>query len=50
MLTNQQEREAGVNVDEELSMMIQYQNAYQGAARVMSAAQQMYDTLIGLTR
>lgn len=50
MLTTQQEREAGVNVDEELSMMIQYQNAYQGAARVMSAAQQMYDTLIGLTR
>jgi len=50
MLTAQQEREAGVNVDEELSMMIQYQNAYQGAARVMSAAQQMYDTLIGLTR
>ena len=50
MLTAQQEREAGVNVDEELSMMIQYQNAYQGAARVMSAAQEMYDTLIGLTR
>lgn len=50
MLTAQQEQEAGVNVDEELSMMIQYQNAYQGAARVMSAAQQMYDTLIGLTR
>lgn len=50
MLEVQQEREAGVNVDEELSKMIQYQNAYQGAARVMSSAQQMYDTLIGLVR
>lgn len=50
MLEVQQEREAGVNIDEELSLMIQYQNAYQGAARVMSNAQQMYDTLISLVR
>jgi flagellar hook-associated protein 1 FlgK len=46
MLETQQEQEAGVNVDEELSLMIQYQNAYQGAAKVMQAAQQMYDTLL----
>ncbi len=50
MLEAQQEQEAGVNVDEELSLMIQYQNAYQGAARVMSAAQQMYDTLLSIAR
>ena len=50
MLTAQQEREAGVNIDEELSQMIKFQNAYQGAARVMSAAQQMYDTLISIVR
>ncbi len=50
MLTIQQEREAGVSIDEELSQMIKFQNAYQGAARVMSAAQQMYDTLINLAR
>lgn len=50
MLTILQQQEAGVNIDEELSLMIQYQNAYQGAARVMSAAQEMYDTLIGLMR
>ncbi|HBX66961.1 MAG TPA: hypothetical protein DEG32_12710, partial [Balneolaceae bacterium] len=50
MLETQQEREAGVNIDEELSLMIQYQNAYQGAAKVMSAAQNMYDTLIGILR
>lgn len=48
MLKTQQEREAGVNIDEELSHMIEYQNAYQGAARVMSAAQQMLDTLISI--
>jgi flagellar hook-associated protein 1 FlgK len=50
MLNTQQERESGVNIDEELSLMIQYQNAYQGAAKVMSAAQQMYDVLLGLMR
>lgn len=50
MLDIQQERESGVNIDEELSMMIKYQNAYQGAAKVMGAAQNMYDTLIGILR
>ena len=50
MLSIQQQQESGVNVDEELSKMIKYQNAYQGAARVMSAAQDMYDTLIGIVR
>lgn len=50
MLITQQEQEAGVNVDEELSLMIQYQNAYQGSARVMTAAQQMYDTLLSILR
>ncbi len=50
MLKTQQEQEAGVNIDEELSLMIQYQNAYQGAAKVMTAAQSMYDTLIGIVR
>ncbi|MTI86457.1 MAG: flagellar hook-associated protein FlgK [Balneolaceae bacterium] len=50
MLQAQQEREAGVNIDEELSLMIQYQNAYQGAAKVMGAAQQMYDTLLRVLR
>lgn len=50
MLEVQQEQEAGVNIDEELSLMIRYQNAYQSAARVISSAQQMYDTLISLVR
>lgn len=50
MLKTQQEEEAGVNIDEELSKMIKFQNAYQGAAKVMSSAQQMYDTLISIVR
>lgn len=50
MLKNQQEQTAGVNVDEELSRMIKFQNAYQGAAKVMSSAQKMYDTLISIVR
>lgn len=49
MLETQQEQEAGVNVDEELSLMIKHQNAYQGSARMMMAAQQMYDTLLSIT-
>jgi len=50
MLKTQQEETAGVNIDEELSKMIKHQNAYQGAAKVMSSAQQMYDTLISIVR
>jgi flagellar hook-associated protein 1 FlgK len=50
MLKNHQEQTAGVNIDEELSKMIKYQNAYQGAAKVMSSAQKMYDTLISIVR
>ncbi|SHG13820.1 flagellar hook-associated protein FlgK [Fodinibius roseus] len=50
MLKSQQEQTAGVNIDEELSRMIKFQNSYQGAAKVMNSAQQMYDTLISIVR
>lgn len=50
MLEKQQQQTAGVNVDEELGRMIKFQNAYQGAAKVMSSAQKMYDTLISIVR
>jgi flagellar hook-associated protein 1 FlgK len=36
----------GVNLDEELSNMIIYQQAYNAAARLVSVAQQLYDTLL----
>ncbi len=48
MLHTQQERESGVNIDEELANMIQFQNSYQGAARVMQSARELYDTLLGI--
>ncbi len=48
MLVNQQQSESGVNIDEELSNLIKYQNAYQASAKVMNVGQSMYDTLLGL--
>ncbi|MGM0587734.1 MAG: flagellar hook-associated protein FlgK [Bacteroidota bacterium] len=46
LLENQQESVAGVNIDEELTNLIQYQNAYQASARVLSTARQMFDSLL----
>lgn len=39
---------SGVNVDEELAQMVVLQNSYSAAARVMTTASEMYDTLIGM--
>jgi flagellar hook-associated protein 1 len=41
--------EAGVDMDEETTQLITYQHAYQGAARVMTAIDEMLDTLINRT-
>jgi len=38
--------EAGVDIDEETISLMTYQHAYQGAARVMTAVDEMLDTLI----
>lgn len=48
----QAEREgvSGVNIDEEMVSMVQYQQSYEAAARFISVAQQMLDTLINLGR
>jgi flagellar hook-associated protein 1 FlgK len=43
------EAEAGVNLDEEMTSMLAYQRAYEGAARFVSAVDQMLDTLINRT-
>ncbi len=48
LLTAQQQQVSGVNMDEELSNMIQYQQAYQGAAKVLESAQIMYQTLMSI--
>jgi flagellar hook-associated protein 1 FlgK len=37
---------AGVNVDEELTAMLTYQRSYQAASRIMTAVDEMLDTLI----
>jgi len=42
--------ETGVNIDEEAARLIQYQQAYQAAAKVMQSAQAMIDTVLGLSR
>jgi len=39
---------AGVNIDEELAQMVVLQNSYSAAARVMSTASSMYDTLLAM--
>lgn len=42
--------ETGVNLDEEAARLIQYQQSYQAAAKVLQTAQAMIDTVLGLTR
>ena len=37
---------AGVNLDEEASRLIQFQQSYQAAAKVLQVAQQIFDTLL----
>lgn len=41
---------AGVSLDEEAANLIQYEQAYNAAARVISVAQQVFDTLLNATR
>ena len=40
----------GVNLDEEASRLIQYQQSYQAAAKVLQIAQSMMDTILQLGR
>jgi flagellar hook-associated protein 1 len=41
-----QSSDSGVNLDEELSNMVIYQQAYSAGARMLTVAQQLYDTLL----
>jgi len=43
------EASSGVDIDEEMTLMIQFQHAYDAAARLMSAIDQSLDTLINRT-
>ena len=40
--------EVGVNLDEEAAKLIQYQQAYQAAAKMLQTAQTVLETLIQL--
>ena len=44
------ESNSGVSLDEELSNLMKYQKAYQGAAKVINVATDMLDTVLGLVR
>lgn len=46
---NLQRSNASVDVDEEMTNMLTYQRAYEGAARVLTAVDEMLDTLINRT-
>jgi flagellar hook-associated protein 1 len=45
-LTQQRQSMSGVSLDEEATNLVQYQHAYQAAARVLSTVDAMLDTLI----
>jgi flagellar hook-associated protein 1 FlgK len=45
-LTNQLSSQSGVNIDQQMSLMIQLQNAYGANAKVMSAVQNMFGELL----
>ncbi len=47
-LINRQEQLAGVNLDEELSNLIRFQNSFQASAKVLDTGRQMFDTLLSI--
>jgi flagellar hook-associated protein FlgK len=49
-LTQQKDSVSGVNIDEELSNLISYQQSYQASAKVISTVQQLLDVLDSLIR
>jgi flagellar hook-associated protein 1 FlgK len=42
--------QAGVNLDEEAAKLIQYQQSYQAAAKILQVAQQVFDTMLDINR
>jgi flagellar hook-associated protein 1 FlgK len=47
-LVQAQQSESGVNLDEEGSNLLRYQQAYQAAGKVMQIASQLFSTLLTL--
>ena len=48
--TAAQQAISGVNLDEEASKLLQYQQSYQAAAKYLQTAQSTFDTLLGIFR
>jgi len=48
--TSAKENVSGVNLDEEAANLINFQNSYQAAAKAVSVANSLFDTLIGAFR
>lgn len=48
--TNAMQSESGVNLDEEATNLLRYQQAYQAAGKMMQIASQLFDTLLQLGR
>lgn len=46
----QWEEQSGVNLDEEAGKLVQFQNAYNASAQVVSVARELFNTLIGTFR
>lgn len=49
-LSNLRESISGVSLDEELTNLIKYQKAFEGASKMISTATQMMDTVLGMIR
>lgn len=47
-LDSRQSSIAGVNLDEELSSLIKFQNTYKAAAKLINTADEMFQTILGL--
>jgi len=45
---SQQSQVSGVNLDQQLSNMILYQQAYSAGARILQTADQVYTTLLAI--
>ena len=41
--------DSGVNLDEEMTNLLQYQRAYQAAARLITTVDEIFDTLVNRT-
>jgi|GEM_PF-184414 len=47
-LKNQQDSNSGVNLDEEMTNLVRFQNSYKAAAKLITTADEMLQTILGL--